>query len=202
MATTTTSPTMPAYNVNPGYQAGSGQNGAVPGVIQVAPSTYSQVNALVPGFGANTNAASNVISSDLAGTISPQTTRNLQNSSAAAGVSGGVPGSGLALENFLSGIGLDSQSLQQTGVGDYLSFLSGVSATQTDPNLATQTATQNAVDASAPNPTMAAQAEQSALNQQLNPASSTSWFHSSTPTNSITYTNPLGYTSTSPNNII
>jgi hypothetical protein len=94
------------------------------------------------------------------------------NNAAAFGVNAGTPwgqgGNTLPLNNFLDNIGLSSEELSQKGVTDYLSFLSGVGATQTDPNLAVNVATQNAVDAAAPNPQLAAQQQLTDMEQWYN----------------------------------
>jgi hypothetical protein len=170
----TLSPGLPTYNSNPAPQAGNGAYGAVPGPISIPSNIFQQVNAAVPGAAGNANQASSVIGNQLSGNL-------LQDKSAAYGVNigqpGGTPGNSLSLQNFLDSIGLTSENLANQGVGNYLSFLSGVGATQTSPNLAVDVATQNAVDAAAPNPTAAAAQEQSLFDKYLaklqNPAGGT-----------------------------
>ena len=173
-------PTLPTYNSNPAPQQGSGAYGAVPGAIGLPPNTYSQVNAAVPGAAGNAQAASGVIGSELSGNLSQGTQNLLQDKSAAYGVNigqpGGTPGNTLSLQNFLGSIGLTSENLAHQGIGDYLNFLGGVANTQTSPALAADVATQNAVDAAAPNPTAAALTQQSFFERylaQMNPASGT-----------------------------
>ena|ERR1700677_4074976 len=174
----TTSPTLPSYNVNPTPQQGQGAYGAVPGAIGLPQNTFQQVNAAVPGAAGNAQAASGVIGSQLAGTLSQGTQNLLQDKSAAYGVNigqpGGQAGNTLSLQNFLGSIGLTSENLANQGVGNYLSFLGGVGAQQTSPGLAVDVATQNALDAAAPNPAAAAQQQQNFfeqyMSQMMNPA--------------------------------
>lgn len=165
-------PTLPSYNVNPTPQSGSGAYGAVPGAIGLPQNTFQQVNAAVPGAAGNAQAASGVIGSELSGNLSQGTQNLLQDKSAAYGVNigqpGGQAGNTLSLQNFLGSIGLTSENLAHQGVGDYLNFLGGVGAAQTNQGLAVDVATQNALDAAAPNPAAAAAQQQSFFEQYLN----------------------------------
>jgi hypothetical protein len=158
---------LPNYNIAPTPQGGSGAYGSVPGVIGIPDNIYQQVNSAVAGAAKLAPDAAGVIGSEINGQVTPQTQDFLQNKAASMGVASGMPGSGFQTNNFLESLGLDSQALQSKGVSDYLSFLGGVGATQTDPNLAVGVATQNAVDAAAPNPTAAAMTNKNFFDQYL-----------------------------------
>jgi hypothetical protein len=157
-----------AFNYNPSPQGGSGAYGSVPGPIQIPDNIYSQVNQAIPGLKPAGAASAGVINSELVGQVNPEVQNLLQNKSAAMGVAGGVPGSQFSGNNFTQSLGLNADQMQQQGVGDYLKFLTGVGSTQTDPNLAVGVATQNALDAAAPNPAAAAGQNLSLFDKYLN----------------------------------
>jgi hypothetical protein len=160
------------YNFNPGTQAGSGAYGSVPGTIGVPPSEYEQLGNLLPGLPGLTGSAAGVVGSELAGTLSPGTQNLLQDKAAEFGVNSGMPwttpGNTLPFQNFMNSTGLTSEGLSQQGVGSYLNFATGLGGLQTNPNLAFEVASQNAVDASAPNPADAAQMQLSEFEQYMN----------------------------------
>lgn len=148
------------FNLNPTTQGGAGAYGGVPGAIGAPPSIYSQVGQVVPGLPGLTSGSAENIASEIAGTLSPGTTNLIQNKAAAFGVNagtpGGTPGNTLPLENILDNTGLTSEELSSKGNADYLNFLGGVGNTQLQPQLLTDIASNNALMASAPNPTAAA----------------------------------------------
>lgn len=160
-----------AYNPNPSPQAGSGAYGGVPGVINLPNNIYSEVNTAIPGYQNTGAGAAGVIGSQVQGVVNPDVQNLLQTKAAAMGVGGGggvgQPGS-FTSNNFLASLGEDSQTVQQSGVDNYLKFLTGVGQSQTDPNLAFQVSQQNAIDAAAPNPAAAAGAQQSEFAAYLN----------------------------------
>lgn len=159
-----------ATNVQPSPQAGAGPYGAVPGMINLPTSIYSQVNSAIPGFQNTGAGAAGVIGSQVAGQVAPDVQNLLQTKAAAMGVGGGggvgVPGS-FTSNNFLASLGLNSEQQQQSGVDNYLKFLGGVGQTQTDPNLAFQVSQQNAVDAAAPNPSEAVAQQQNDFDKYM-----------------------------------
>ncbi len=145
-----------AYNVTPAPQAGAGAFGSVPGIIGLPPNLYEQVNKNIPGIAPAGGKSASVINSELAGQVSPEVQNMLQQKSAAMGFTAGVPGSDFQKNNFTQSLGLNADQLQHQGVADYLSFLGGTGSTMTDPNLAVGVATQNSLNAAAPNPGAAA----------------------------------------------
>lgn len=151
-----------AYNPNPTPQQGSGAYGGVPGVINLPTNVYSQVNQAIPGFSGTGTGAASVIGSEVNGVVNPDVQNMLQQKAAAMGVGGGggvgQPGS-FTSNNFLASLGLTSMDQQKAGVDNYLKFLGGVGGAQNDPNLQFQVSQQNAVDAAAPNPAAAAEAQ-------------------------------------------
>jgi len=162
-------PSLTSYGALPtAPQTGSGAYGAVPGATTVAPNTYTQVNDLVPG-GLNplTSGVASNIQSEIAGQVPGSVQSQLEEAAATQGVASGAPGSGLATNNLLESLGLNSEALTQKGTADYLSFLTGVGSTTTNPALATDVAQSNATLAAAPNPTAAADQLQKNYQQQL-----------------------------------
>lgn len=158
-------------NMNPAPQYGAGPYGAVPGPLSVPDNNYTQFNAAIPGFKGTGTAASGVINSQIAGQVNPDVQNLIQQKAAAMGTSTGtgnpgMPGS-FSSNNALANLGLTSTSLQNTGMGNYLNFLSGVAPTLTNPDLAFTTEQQNAVDAAAPNPAAAAATQQNEFDNYL-----------------------------------
>lgn len=149
----------PAFSLNPSPQRGQGAYGAVPGALGIPASRFDQVSGVL-----NTRAASPLISEnllrDLGGDIDIE---SLQNEAARFGVATGMPMTGGGTGPSFTGVrGLNRteqelRNIRRQGLSDYLQAIQGVGALQTDPNLASQIATQNAVWASAPNPQAAAE---------------------------------------------
>jgi len=146
------------YNINPAPTTGQGAYGLVPAQVGLPPSVFSQMTSNVPMFGQMTNQAAQNINTELSGQLSPSAIAQIQNQAAAQGITSGMPSSGLQENDYLRSLGITSEALTQQGNKDYLSFLSGVGATQTDPNLAASVAERNALMAAAPDPSQAAAA--------------------------------------------
>lgn len=161
------------YNLNPGTQGGSGAFGSVPGAIGAPPSIYQQLQDNVPNYSALTKSATGNIGNELSGSLSSGTLNLLQNKAASMGQSSGMPGSGFSGNNLLESLGLTSENLAQQGLTDYNTFTGTAGSQQSDPNLLASIATQNAVDASAPNPQAAQSYAQQLFQQYLNPAGGT-----------------------------
>ena len=159
------------YAFNPAPQGGSGAYGAVPGVIGVPPSQYNQLQGLLPGLSGLTGAASGVIGSELGGVLSPGTQNLLQDKAASYGVNSGMPwttpGNTLPFQNLMNSTGMTSEGLSQQGLGSYMNFATGLGSLQNNPNLSFEVASQNALDASAPNPAEAAQMQLSDFEQYM-----------------------------------
>jgi hypothetical protein len=126
-----------------------------PGVISAPPSIYDQLKENVPNYGNLTAGASGAVGNELAGRLSPETINLLQDKGASMGAAGGIPGSQFSNNQFLASLGLASENLQHEGIGDYNNLTSTVGATQQNPNTLVDIATQNAIDAAAPNPAAA-----------------------------------------------
>jgi hypothetical protein len=154
---TPTVPTLASYNVNPAPTTGTTAYGEVPGQTALYPNTYSQVGALVPGLPNMTAGVAGNIQSEINGTLPASTVQELTQASAEQGVASGAPGSGLNSNNLIRSLGLNSEALTSQGTQDYLSFLTGVGGTQTNPGQAESLSQSNATLAAAPNPQAATQ---------------------------------------------
>lgn len=147
---------------------GQGAFGKVPGVINL-PQPSKDLGGVLPGLPAVNTAASQDILAKLGGSISPGTMNALQRAAAQFGVSSGMPGSGLALNNLFGNIAGFSENQVQQGLQDYSSVLPTASRTQTvDPALQTQIAETNALNLSAPNPAQAQSYAQGLFSSYLN----------------------------------
>lgn len=132
--------------------------GSVPGPIGIPPNIFSQLSGAVPGFGLNTSGTSNVIASELAGTVSPMTLNALKTGAAQFGINSGMgPGSGLETNQLFGNIAGFSEGLQEKGVRNYLSEVGALGPTMTNPNLAAEIAARNADLEAAPDPKLAAE---------------------------------------------
>jgi hypothetical protein len=158
--------TLPNYgfNVSPSPTNYSSIFGGVPGALSLPPSTLQQSTAAVPQLPQLTSSTAGVIGSNLAGQLSPDVINAIKNMAASWGVAGGMPGSGLSQNKALSTIGLTSEQLQQTGVGQYNQFLTGLGSQQLQPGLESQIQEYNAMMAAAPDPQQAEAYLQSLLN--------------------------------------
>jgi len=153
---------------NPAPQAGSGVYGSVPGRIGLPTSIYDQLKEAVPNYAALTNKASGVIGSEMAGQLSPEAMNLIQNKAASNGVATGTPGSEFQKNNMLANLGLTAEQLQQHGLTDYNQFANTTGNQQIAPELQTEIATQNAIDAAAPNPAAAQTYSQQLFDKYLN----------------------------------
>jgi hypothetical protein len=159
---------MPAPSTNRIYAGTSGTGttgsgtayGTVPGPIGIPPNVFSQISGAVPNFPGLTGGTSNVIQSELGGNVSPGTMNALKTASAQFGVANGMPGSGLQENQLFGNIAGFSEGQAHKGIQDYLSLISGVGPTMTNPNLAAEIAGRNAGYAAAPDPRLAAQEQE------------------------------------------
>jgi hypothetical protein len=157
--------------------------GRVPGPINVPPSVFQQLSGAVPNFGGLTSGTSGLIGSQQAGVVSPQTLNALKTGSAQFGVASGMPGSGLETNQLFGNIAGFSEGQQQKGIQNYLSLISGVGPTLTNPNLAAEISARNTDLSAAPDPTKAAAAQLDLWKQMFNysrgassPASTGPWW--------------------------
>lgn len=154
MAATTSS-----FNLNPAPTSGQGAFGAVPGQLGLPNSTYSQLTQNIPGFSGLNSATVNSIGSQLSGNLSQGTQNLLQDKAAAfgvsAGVPGGTPGNTLTTQNLLNNLGLTSEQLNQQGVANYNQFSNLLGQQQISPELQSNIAETNSINAAAPDPAAA-----------------------------------------------
>lgn len=165
-----TFPSLPNMTRSSFASSSGGRNafGGVPGSIGVPANPYQQVAGVAPGLPKLTDTVAGNIQSAAEGQLSTGTLNLLQDKAAQFGVTSGMPGlSGLSLQNLMQNIGLTSEALTQQGTKDYLSFLTGVGSTQTDPNLAAGIADRNATMAAAPDPRLAAEHQLGLLDRYL-----------------------------------
>lgn len=150
---------MASYNINPKPVSNNSTFGSNIGQIGAPPSIYDQLNETVPNYGSLTGAATRNIGDELSGKLSTGTQNLLQDKSAEFGVDsgmpGGAPGNTLTTQNFLDSLGLSSEGLAHQGLTDYNQFATTTGNQQSDPNLLFGVASQNAIDAAAPDPTAA-----------------------------------------------
>lgn len=152
----------------PGYAGGSSAiYGSKPQPI-ATPSPFNDLSSIYPNLsGTNASASSNIMN-ELNGVLSPSTINNIRNQAASFGVTTGLPGSQFQGYHGLENLGLTTEKMQQQGLQDYLSAITGISKTQTvDPNLQTEINTQNSVWNAAPDPAAAAQEQQSLFDKYL-----------------------------------
>jgi len=161
-----------AFSLNPTPTEGGGTTfGQVPGALGIPPSVWEQEQN-IPGMPAAVTSNMGNINSELAGTLSPTTTENLENSAAARGLTLGQGGNtGLVNESLLKTLGLTQEELQQAGATNLNQFLSTSGGMQTSQDLAATIADSNAKNAAAANPTLAAW-EAVALGQGIGSSSS------------------------------
>jgi hypothetical protein len=160
-------PTLP--NLNPTPRTGSGAYGAVPGAISAPSSSYAQVGNVLPALPNLTQSAGDVVGAQLEGQLSPGTVSFLQDKAAQFGIQMGMPGmqgGGFASNQFLRNLGMSSEAQSQQGVQNFNQMLPTLASTQIDPSLQYEISNQNAINAAAPDPRMAAQ-EQLRLMQEM-----------------------------------
>jgi hypothetical protein len=155
------------FNLNPQPTSGQGPHGAVPGQLGL-PNPAADLAGQIPGLSSLNSAASSGIAGKLRGELSPGTLNALKNASAQFGVSSGMPGSGLSSNAFLGNVAGASEAQQAAGIQEYNSFIPTVSGTQTvSPALQNEIATQNSLNAAAPDPTQAASYAMQLFNMYL-----------------------------------
>jgi len=162
------------FNYTPTSTGGNGAYGAVPGQIGMPPSIWQEGQNAVPQLGGLTTQTATNIGSELSGQLSPGTNQNLYDSAAARGVSLGQPNSAISNEIGLNLLGTTSETLQNTGINNYMNFLGGVGSQQLSPDLTSSIGQSNAILGAAPDPSAAVGAEQSWLQQyyqMMNPPS-------------------------------
>lgn len=144
------------FNLNPKPTSGRGPFGAVPGQLGM-PNPAGDLGAQIPGLtGLNSQASANILSK-LKGELSKPTLDALKNTAAAYGVQMGMPGSGLSSNAFLGNVAGARENLMNQGIQEYNATIPTVSGTQTvNPALQNEIATQNSLNAAAPDPTQAA----------------------------------------------
>lgn len=144
------------YNLLPQPTSGRGAFGLVPGTIGVPPNRYEGVQSIYPNISGLTGGAGNIIQSEMAGELSPETINTIQDEAARFGLASGLPLSGLSGNRGLRSLGLSVEGRQRQGLQDYGSFLGTLAPLTTDPNLAASIAQSNAILNASPNPAMAA----------------------------------------------
>lgn len=165
--TAAATPGSSAFNPNPAPHGGVGVFGAVPGQLGL-PDPYGDLSAHLPGL-ANLNAgASGVVQSQLSGELSPETQAAIQDAAARFGISSGMPGSGLVGYRTARDFGLTAMQLQQQGLQNYGPLIGAISSTQTlNPALQNEIASQNAINAAAPDPSQAGSYAKNLFDQYL-----------------------------------
>lgn len=109
------------------------------------PNPFGDLSAVYPNLGKSNAATSALILSQLAGELSPETQRAIQDAAARYGVTSGMAGGGLTRNRTARDLGRSSQDIQQQGLQNYNSILPMISRTQTvDPSLQAQINTRNA----------------------------------------------------------
>ena len=147
-----------AYNINPTpmYGTGGSAYGAAPGVIDIPPSEYEQVQSIYPDLGLQAQLAGRNIGAGLAGELSPQTIFQLQQNAARFGQSSGMPGSGLQTNMGLLSMGQNVEQAQANALNQYQGLAKTLGSMQTPQALASEIASRNATMLAAPSPELAA----------------------------------------------
>lgn len=138
---------------------GGSATGTRPKQINVPPSRYQQAVQTYSPLPTMQGAAGNVISSQLAGQLTPAQLATLQDESARWGVQSGVPMSGAAQNRWDTSRVNATGALQQAGLQNFGNFQSGLEAGMNDPGLLSDIEQWNSIAASAPDPRMAAWAD-------------------------------------------
>lgn len=139
------------FTLYPQPHTGQGAFGLVPGPLGV-PGPYGDIDpALVSG----------AVSSHLEGVLSPEEQAAIQDAGARFGVTSGMPGSGLARNRTVRDIGLATGQRQAQGLSEYNALVPGAA-------FKNEIASQNALNAAAPDPAQAASYAKSLFDQYLN----------------------------------
>ncbi len=141
-----------AYSATPSPQSGTNAFGAVPGSLGI-PNPAADLSAQVPGLSGLNQGASDLISDELTGGLSPETLNALRNSNASWAAASGMPGSPFSYNRLFGNVINASEDRRRRGLEDYNRTIPTISGTQTvSPALKTQIASENALNAAAPNP--------------------------------------------------
>lgn len=120
-----------AYQKSRGFSP-NGNPLTIPAAPTATPTNSDDfLKSIIPGFTGNTGAASSYIGQLLTGNVPKDVTNQIQDKAAAWGVNAGVPGFGsgsLTSEQALKNLGLTSLGEEQTGYGDLLGLISGISS--------------------------------------------------------------------------
>jgi hypothetical protein len=162
-----------SFNINPQPTYNPTALGMNVGAISAPPSIWEQTLAANPSFADMTKMEGDVVKSQLAGQLSPETMRSIGNYAASRGVSLGQPSSPLSNLIGMNVTGVSAEQLQQQGSQNYLNFLGTVGGMQNNPAMLAQIAETNAVNAAAPNPELAFNKAMQLYNQYSNPAGGT-----------------------------
>ncbi len=164
----TTNAAPAGYVLNPGPRGGNGPFGAVPGNLGL-PNPAGDLAHQFPHLNDVNASLSNDIHAGLMGQLSPGTLHDLQDFNAEYGQASGMPGSGFNISRLGRNIGLSAEQLKNTAINQYNQTIPTISHTQTvTPELQTQIAQQNALNAAAPDPTAAASHAESLYSSYLN----------------------------------
>ncbi len=162
-------PASTGYNLNPAPRAADRNNifGKAPGQLGTPTSIYDQLKDSVPDYSTLTKTATGNIGNELNGRLSPQAMDTIQNSAAAKGVGGGYAGSQFQDNNQIASLGLETNALQHQGLTDYNQFGTTTGNQQLSPELENEVATQNSINAAAPDPAAAQSYAQRLFQQYL-----------------------------------
>jgi len=143
--------------LNPTPTEGTGTPfGKVPGALGL-PDPFGDLSKVAPGLGGlNKNLLTNLTANSL-GIVSPGTRNALQLTNAQTASGSGMPFSGLSDRALFGNIAGFTEGLQEKALQDYNSLIPTIKSTQTvSPELQTEIANRNAINAAAPSPRAAA----------------------------------------------
>jgi hypothetical protein len=170
------------YNADPQARNYDSTYGGIPGSIGLPPSVFSQITKQIPAFGSMTDQTTHDIMQQLQGILPSDVNQAIQDAGAGWGISSGMgPNSGIGGNKTLRDLGIASLTEQQTGIGNYMNFLSGVGSTMLPPALMADIASRNAAMRSAPIPANAAAKLQELAKGQLGNIAPAAPFHPSSP---------------------
>lgn len=161
------------YNITPAPTGGSNTaEGLVPGPIGVPPNRYQGITNIYPTAGPAGQKAFDVISSELAGELGPETEAALWDTANRWGVAAGMPATNIPggapnlwRNKFMGNVAGAIEALKRQGLTDYNSLVTALSPLVDDPALVAEIANRNADRAAAPNPAMARQLLQDLFGQ-------------------------------------
>ncbi len=139
------------FDLNPTPHPGFGAFGLVPGPLGV-PEPFGNIDP---------NLVGNVINSHIRGQLSPEELNAIQDENARFGIDSGMPGAGLNRNRGLRNLGLDTGRRQAQGLAEYNALVPGA-------GLLNEIATQNSLNAAAPDPAAAASYAEQLFNRYRN----------------------------------